>query len=137
MTTTIADLHRRLALFQASPTAEAMARDDLDALIDRVLDERAFADLEEADKAAIRAGMLEVSDGANPGAVALGDRGDYAAIDAALDSGNLEELDQALATMGQGYGVPDTGVEDDDADDGQADDDVSIKGFDEDGWVGL
>lgn len=95
-----ARLLRRYSVLGASPLWVEIGtarQDELDRHLFEVDD---FAELPEADKDLIRRGEQQVAAGMSEEWVRPEDWGDWAAIEAAVDSGDVDALDRALETVG-------------------------------------
>lgn len=145
----LAVLYHLYGLLQSSSLWLTVPDEEKDALSERVLDATQVSDLSAEDQTLLRRGALDVSAGNSPVLTDPSDWGDWEAIDAALEDGDLGDLDtaqlavldRALLTVG-GYGVveeeqPDE-VESPEEDAGEDPaDEVKALGVDDDGWVGV
>ena len=126
----------RLTVLAYAPVWDTMADEPKRAFLERLTaDPVTWGDVAEADKQLIRRGEFEVSAGKSRHLVDPSTWGDHQRIDAAVDSGNVDELDDALYTVGKpreqwshwATGLP--------LDDG--DTEVLPEDFADSDWVGL
>lgn len=94
------DLMSRYAVLQSSPSWGGVPPARRDELKAHVIAADDLADLTDSDRDLLRQGALEVSAGRGPAVGNVNEWGDWAAIDAAVESGDLDELDEALGTVG-------------------------------------
>jgi len=100
-------LVHRIGLFYGSAVVGGkLSWAEQDALKERLIDASTLADLSAGDRQLLRDGVFAVSAGNVPGMFADPlEQGDWAAIDAAIDSEDDDALERALDTVGRGYGV--------------------------------
>lgn len=144
---------QRYDLFSAGGGHPDLDQGGYEALRERVLATARYQDLSDEDRERLRYGVIAFSSGAGHD---VGDvsRGDWQEIDAALDSGNVEDLEIALDRVGEGpYGwgeapLVDEVVTDEEEpvldDDGDLDPDAELDAAEaaaaaagDVGWVGL
>lgn len=99
------DLTERVGVLSVSPSWVKMPAPEMAAFRDRFLACPDWASMTDADKDLVRQGQLEVSAGKSTIVVDPAEWGDWDRIDAAVESGSLDELDAALATVGAPDGV--------------------------------